>query len=103
MKKLYVALALVIPTVSLAQVSSTNGTFTATTPNNLSLRTGATPTARLTILQNNGNVGIDNTNPKNKLDVNGAINISSGGLTAPPAGLGYGLFPQLMLVLRPIR
>lgn len=41
-----------------------------------------------------GNVGIGTNSPQNKLDVNGAINISAGGLAAPPAGLGYGLFPH---------
>jgi hypothetical protein len=54
-----------------AQVSSTNGNFTATTPSNLSLQTGATPTTRLTILQSNGNVGIGTTAPADLFHVNG--------------------------------
>ncbi|MFM8914380.1 MAG: hypothetical protein ACKOE6_15900 [Flammeovirgaceae bacterium] len=56
-----------------AQVSSTNGNFTATTPSNMSLQTGATPTTRLTILQGNGNVGINTTAPADRLHVNGNV------------------------------
>ena len=56
-----------------AQVSSTNGNFTTTTPSNLSLQTGATPNTRLTILQSNGNVGINTTSPADWLHVNGNV------------------------------
>ncbi len=56
-----------------AQVPSTNGNFTATTPSNLSLQTGATPTTRLTILNSNGNIGINTTSPADWLHVNGNV------------------------------
>jgi hypothetical protein len=58
---------------TLAQVSSTNGNFTATTPSNLTLQTGATPTTRLTILNSNGNIGINTTSPADWLHVNGNV------------------------------
>jgi hypothetical protein len=58
---------------SFGQASSTNGNFTATTPSNLSLQAGATPTTRLTILNSNGNIGINTTAPADWLHVNGNV------------------------------
>jgi hypothetical protein len=58
---------------SYGQVPSTNGNFTATTPSNLSLQAGATPTTRLTILNSNGFVGINTTAPSDWLHVNGNV------------------------------
>jgi hypothetical protein len=56
-----------------AQITSTNGNFTATTPINMSLQTGATPATRLTILNSNGFVGINTTAPSDWLHVNGNV------------------------------
>lgn len=83
-----------------AQVPSTDGTFTATTPSNLSLRTGTTPTPRLTILNSNGYVGIGIPNPANitnMLQVGGDIfstgNMSaSGNITATQFSANTGSF-----------
>ena len=41
-----------------------------------------------------GNVGIGTVTPAVKLDINGSLNISGAGLSAPPVGLAYGLFPH---------
>jgi hypothetical protein len=64
---------LIASSSTFGQVSSTNGTFTATTPSNLSLQAGATPTTRLTILNSNGNIGINTTAPADWLHVNGNV------------------------------
>jgi hypothetical protein len=64
---------LINATATFGQASSVNGNFTATTPSNLSLQTGATPTTRLTILNSNGNIGINTTAPSDWLHVNGNV------------------------------
>lgn len=68
---LLLTVLLITASSTVGQVSSTNGTFTATTPSNLSLQAGATPTTRLTILNSNGNIGINTTSPSDWLHVNG--------------------------------
>ena len=70
---LLLTVLLIAASSTVGQVSSTNGTFTATTPSNLSLQTGATPTTRLTILNSNGNIGINTTAPADWLHVNGNV------------------------------
>lgn len=65
-------------TFGIAQVSSTNGTFTAAGTTNFSMRTNTA--ARVTILgsgPNIGFVGINTIIPAYNLDVNGNINASS--------------------------
>jgi hypothetical protein len=66
------------------------GTYSAN--GGISFWGGTTPTEYMRIM--NGNVGIGTASPQNKLDVNGSINMSGGGLLTPPATLGYGLFPH---------
>jgi hypothetical protein len=76
-KQLLLLLTFCISLAAIGQVSSTNGNFTATAPNNLSLQTqvGTTTSTRLTIVPSTGNVGIGITpNNSYKLDVNGIIN-----------------------------
>jgi hypothetical protein len=78
MKKIFSALALVLPIACWAQVSSLNGNFTATTPSNLSLQTqvGTTTTTRLTIRSSGataGFVGVNTTSPADWFHVNGNI------------------------------
>jgi len=56
-----------------AQITSTNGTYkTGSNTTNLALQTGAS-TTRVTVLASSGNVGINNTNPTFRLDVNGTV------------------------------
>ncbi len=82
--KNYIPLAaamVLIAAASHAQVTSTDGTFTAIS-SNLTLRTGtvASPVTRLTILNTNGFVGIGVTNPSTMLHIGG--DITAGSLTA---------------------
>jgi hypothetical protein len=44
--------------------------------------------------RSNGYIGIGTTCPAQSLDINGSLNISGAGVSAPPAGLSYGLFPH---------
>jgi len=58
-------------------IYSHNGAFSAYNTSNLSLQTnGAT---RVTILRGNGNVGISNTNPKERLQISNAFAFHDGG------------------------
>lgn len=62
------------------------GIFQSTSSNNISLRTNTT--TRLTILNSNGNVGIDETSPLEKLHVNGSIRGNQSGAVRFSSGNG---------------
>jgi hypothetical protein len=75
---LLLTVLLITASMAFGQVSSTDGTFSASGTTNLSLRTNTTP--RLTILgsgTNIGFVGINKTTPIYQLDVNGTINATA--------------------------